>query len=60
MPENFFIAIMETIFFHAFGSFLFSRTLKMEFLANYKNKKSSKEFREFLHTLPEGVTIVDD
>jgi signal transduction histidine kinase len=60
LPENLFIAIIETIFFHAFGSFLFSRTLKMEFLANYKNKKSSKEFREFLDTLPEGVTIVDD
>jgi K+-sensing histidine kinase KdpD len=60
MPENLFIAIIESIFFNAFGSFLFSRTLKKEFLANRQNTKSSKEFRDFLHTLPEGVTIVDD
>jgi signal transduction histidine kinase len=42
------------------ASFLFGRTMKKEFLAFYKNTKSSKEFREFLHTLPEGVTIVDN
>lgn len=60
IPENLYIAILETIFFHAFGSYLVSRTLKQEFLATIKSKKASTSFRSFLHTLPEGVVIVDD
>jgi signal transduction histidine kinase len=60
VPFHLFSWFVEAVIFHAFASFLSGRTLKKEFLANYKNKKSSKEFREFLDTLPEGVTIVDD
>lgn len=60
VPETLYVGISETIFFLGFGSYLFSRTLKNEFLANYKHKKSSMGFKKFLHSLPEGVTIIDD
>ena len=44
----------------AFNAFLISRTFKKEFMAKYKANKSSKEFRKFLDSLPEGVSIIDE
>ena len=60
IPENLYVAFLETVFFYSFGNYLFSRSSKLEFLAGYKNKKSSQSFRKFLHTLPEGIVIIDD
>lgn len=34
--------------------------MNREFLANYKQSKTSKGFHKFLHSLPEGVSIIDD
>jgi len=60
IPGSFKIAIPLTIFVHGFNAYLVSRTFRREFLANYKAKESSKDFKKFLHNLPEGVSIIDD
>ena len=42
IPHNLIVALIETTFFYGFGSYLSDRTLKNEFVANYKNKQTTK------------------
>ncbi|CAI2383131.1 unnamed protein product [Moneuplotes crassus] len=59
IPHELVIAFCETCIFYALGTYLNSRTLQRELSSNYKAEASSKEFKNFLKCLPEGVSIVD-
>mmetsp|Transcript_2407 Transcript_2407/g.2082 ORF Transcript_2407/g.2082 Transcript_2407/m.2082 type:complete len:174 (+) Transcript_2407:444-965(+) len=48
------------IFPYAFNGYCISRMFQKEFLAKYKAKESSTEFKRFLNSLPEGVSIIND
>lgn len=55
-----FIALIETSLFFGLASYLNSKMLHRELSANFKAERSSKEFKQFLSCLPEGVSIVDN
>ena len=60
IPSNLVFGIFETVLCYALGSYLNSKTLIREIWANHQAKESSKEFKGFLESLPEGVSIIDD
>ena len=54
------LGFTQTIVLFSFGCYINSRTLKREFIVSYKANESSKELKEFLKSLPEGVSIIDN
>lgn len=60
IPENLYIACIEATTFHSMSAYMLNRTLRHEFMAKYKNIRSSTNFKKFLHTLPEGVVIIEN
>ncbi|CAI2378530.1 unnamed protein product [Moneuplotes crassus] len=60
IPHSLKIGLCEAVIFYALAAYLNSRTLQREFCANHKAEESSKDFKQFLKSLPEGVCIIDD
>mmetsp|Transcript_21812 Transcript_21812/g.21544 ORF Transcript_21812/g.21544 Transcript_21812/m.21544 type:complete len:178 (+) Transcript_21812:51-584(+) len=59
VPNELIIVLIEASVLYALGAYFNSCTLHRELLANFKNKQSSEEFKQFLKCLPEGVSIID-
>ncbi|CAI2375312.1 unnamed protein product [Moneuplotes crassus] len=59
VPHELILACCEVCCFYALGAYLTSRILFRELSANFEAEESSKEFKQFLKCLPEGVSIVD-
>mmetsp|Transcript_8889 Transcript_8889/g.7872 ORF Transcript_8889/g.7872 Transcript_8889/m.7872 type:complete len:127 (-) Transcript_8889:1271-1651(-) len=60
LPLHVFLTFIEILLFYAVASYINCKNLEKEFLANSKAQESSTEFKQFLKSLPEGVSIIDD
>lgn len=59
VPNELAIGLLEASLLYALCAYLSSRTLYRECSANYQAKETSKEFKQILKCLPEGVSIVE-